>query len=98
MSQEPTLFATSIYDNIAQGRPGASAEEVEAAARAANAHSFVMGLPEGYKTQVRGRACTAVAGLECVGGVVVCVRQEKTLIVGQRASAAPLTLMPFLSC
>ena len=50
--QEPTLFATSIFDNIAMGRPGASAEQVWNAARAANAHAFVDHLPEGYDTQV----------------------------------------------
>ncbi len=55
MSQEPTLFATTIFENIAMGKPGADAEEVEAAARAANAHSFIASLPLGYTTQVRPR-------------------------------------------
>jgi ATP-binding cassette subfamily B (MDR/TAP) protein 1 len=51
--QEPTLFATTIYENIAMGRAGASREEVEAAARAANAHAFITHLPLSYETQVR---------------------------------------------
>ena len=53
VSQEPTLFATTIYENIAIGTKNASAEEVEAAARAANAHTFISNLPQGYETQVR---------------------------------------------
>lgn len=47
VSQEPTLFATSIYNNILYGKPGASEEEVANAARAANAHDFISALPKG---------------------------------------------------
>lgn len=46
--QEPILFATSIAENIAYGDPGASDERIVAAAKAANAHDFVAGLPGGY--------------------------------------------------
>ena len=52
VSQEPTLFATSIRENIAFGKPGATEEEIESAARAANAHSFISRLPAGYNTHV----------------------------------------------
>eukprot|EP00192_Tetraselmis_astigmatica_P000802 CAMPEP_0117691884 /NCGR_PEP_ID=MMETSP0804-20121206/25998_1 /TAXON_ID=1074897 /ORGANISM="Tetraselmis astigmatica, Strain CCMP880" /LENGTH=1263 /DNA_ID=CAMNT_0005505227 /DNA_START=142 /DNA_END=3933 /DNA_ORIENTATION=+ len=52
VSQEPTLFATTIYDNIAYGRPGATEEEVYNAARSSNAHDFISSLPKGYKTTV----------------------------------------------
>jgi ATP-binding cassette, subfamily B, bacterial len=56
--QETLLFDTSVRDNIAFGRPGASQAEIEAAARAAGAHEFVTALPEGYDTRVgqRGRS------------------------------------------
>ncbi len=47
VSQEPTLFATTIGANIAYGKPGATPAEVEAAAIAANAHSFISALPHG---------------------------------------------------
>ena len=47
VSQEPVLFATTIGLNIAFGRPGASQQEVEEAARAANAHNFITSLPKG---------------------------------------------------
>ncbi|KAG2428637.1 hypothetical protein HXX76_011344 [Chlamydomonas incerta] len=62
VSQEPTLFATTIYENIAIGAKEASAEEVEAAARAANAHTFISNLPQGYETQVGER------GVQLSGG------------------------------
>ena len=53
--QETTLFATSIRDNIAFGRPGATQPDIEAAAQAAQAHDFIMQMPDGYDTEV-GRA------------------------------------------
>ena len=52
VSQEVSLFDDSIHANIACGRPGAAAEEVEAAARNAGAHDFVEAMPEGYRTRV----------------------------------------------
>lgn len=52
VSQEPALFATSIKENILLGRPDASMVEIEEAARVANAHSFIVKLPDGYDTQV----------------------------------------------
>ena len=60
--QEPVLFATSIVENIAYGRPGASHQEIVAAAEAACAHEFVARLPNGYQTQVGER------GLRLSGG------------------------------
>src|SRR5262249_46080177 len=48
--QEPVLFSTSIAENIAYARPGASDQEIIAAATAAGAHDFVIHLPEGYNT------------------------------------------------
>ena len=47
VSQEPVLFATTIGLNIGYGRPGSSQQEIEAAAKAANAHNFVSSLPKG---------------------------------------------------
>ena len=52
VSQEPLLFDVSVYENILIGKPGASHEEVEAAARAAAAESFILALPDGYQTWV----------------------------------------------
>ena len=53
--QEPVLFSTTIAENIAYGRPGASPEEIVEAARAAYAHDFVMRLPQGYDTMAGER-------------------------------------------
>jgi ATP-binding cassette subfamily B protein len=60
--QEPVLFSTSIAENIAYARPGATEEEVMGAARAANAHDFIIRLPHGYQTQVGER------GMQLSGG------------------------------
>ena len=52
VGQEPTLFATSIGQNIKYGNPSATQEQIEEAARLANAHDFISGFPDGYNTQV----------------------------------------------
>ena len=59
---EPFLFSISINDNIAYGRPDATREEVERAAKAANAHEFIERLPEGYDTVVGERGYTLSGG------------------------------------
>jgi len=60
--QEPFLFPFSVAENIAYGRPAASREEIEAAARAAHAHDFIMAMPRGYDTVVGGRGATLSGG------------------------------------
>lgn len=50
--QDTVLFSTTIAENISYARPGARDEELEAAARAANAHDFIVELPDGYDTGV----------------------------------------------
>jgi ATP-binding cassette, subfamily B, bacterial len=59
---EPFLFSISIRDNIAYGRPDASIEEIQAAARAANADEFIVRLPEGYDTVIGERGYTLSGG------------------------------------
>lgn len=60
--QEPILFSGSIRDNIRYGRPDATDEEVEAAARIAQAHTFIMQLPDGYDTEVGQRGVNLSGG------------------------------------
>jgi ATP-binding cassette, subfamily B, bacterial len=60
--QEPMLLAVSVRENIAYGKPEASMEQVEAAARAARAHEFIIDLPEGYDTELGERAATLSGG------------------------------------
>jgi len=62
VSQEPVLFSTSIVENITYARPSAAMEEVAAAAQAANAHEFILGLPEGYETRVGERGMRLSGG------------------------------------
>ncbi len=59
---EPFLFSVSIRENIAYGRPDATLEEVEAAAKAANADEFIVRLPEGYDTVIGERGYTLSGG------------------------------------
>jgi ATP-binding cassette subfamily B multidrug efflux pump len=60
--QDATLFSGSIRDNICFGRPNASLEEVTAAAKAAAAHDFILGFPQGYDTPVGERGATLSGG------------------------------------
>jgi ATP-binding cassette subfamily B protein len=60
--QETTLFAGTIRENIAFGRPDASQEEIEAAARVAAAHEFITGFADGYDTVVGERGVTLSGG------------------------------------
>ena len=62
VAQEPVLFSTSVGANIRYGRQQATDEEVEAAARAANAHDFISGLPDGYQTEVGERGVRLSGG------------------------------------
>ncbi|HNS00911.1 MAG TPA: ABC transporter ATP-binding protein [Anaerolineae bacterium] len=60
--QETTLFTGTIRDNIAFGRPDASQEEIETAAKAAAAHDFILSFPQGYDTPVGERGATLSGG------------------------------------
>ena len=60
--QKSELFSTTIRDNIAIGRPGATQEEIEAAARAAQADSFIRQQPQGYDTPVAERGMSLSGG------------------------------------
>jgi ABC-type multidrug transport system fused ATPase/permease subunit len=60
--QTSLLFSDSIRENIAYGRPGATEEEIIAAAQAAQAHEFITGFTEGYETMVGERGVTLSGG------------------------------------
>ena len=62
MSQDVFLFAGTIADNIRYGKPDATMEEVQAAARAANAHDFIMDFPKGYENPVGERGVLLSGG------------------------------------
>jgi ATP-binding cassette subfamily B protein len=62
ISQDPFLFSTTVRENIAFGAPDATDEEIESAARLAQAHEFVEALPQGYETVIGERGITLSGG------------------------------------
>ena len=62
VQQDVYLFAGTVIDNISYGRPGATREEIIEAAKLANAHDFIMGLPEGYDTDIGQRGVKLSGG------------------------------------
>ncbi len=76
--QDSVLFSGTIAENIAYGRPDATSEQVEAAARAAQADGFIRGLPQGYETRVGER------GVKLSGGQRQRVAIARALLVDPR--------------
>ena len=62
VDDDPFLFSASVAENIAYGRPDATPEEIEQAARRAQAHEFIAELPDGYETRVGERGLTLSGG------------------------------------
>jgi ATP-binding cassette subfamily B protein len=62
IAQEPFLFSATVRENVAFGRPDATAEDVERAARLAQAHEFIAALPDGYDTVIGERGITLSGG------------------------------------
>ncbi|XP_039157216.1 LOW QUALITY PROTEIN: ABC transporter B family member 15-like [Eucalyptus grandis] len=81
VSQEPTLFATSIKENILFSKEDAKMEEVIEAAKASNAHNFISQLPQGYNTQVGDR------GIQLSGG------QKQRIAIARAIIKAPRILL-----
>ena len=88
VSQEPTLFALSIKENIKYGKEGATDAEVEAAAKAANAHNFISALPDGYNTQVGERGIQLSGGQkQRVAIARAMLKDPKILLLDEATSA-----------
>jgi ABC transporter fused permease/ATP-binding protein len=88
VAQEPILFSTSIAENIRYGRPDATDEEVEAAARAANAHGFVSGFPERYATLVGERGIQLSGGQKQRVAIARAVLKDPRLLILDEATSA----------
>ena len=82
VQQDVYLFAGNVMDNIRYGRPEASEEEVIAAAKAANAHDFIMELPNGYNTDIGQR------GVKLSGG-----QKQRVVVAAAMLSDKPLILL-----
>ncbi len=82
VGQTPFLFHSTVAENIAYGKPDASRQEIEAAARAANIHDFIVSLPDGYATDV------ADMGTRLSGG-----QRQRITIARALLKGAPLLLL-----
>ncbi|KAL3661085.1 hypothetical protein V7S43_013694 [Phytophthora oleae] len=88
VSQEPVLFATSILENIAAGGSGITRDQVVAAAKLANAHTFIMSLPEQYDTLVGEKGVSLSGGQkQRVAIARAIVREPKILVLDEATSA-----------
>jgi ATP-binding cassette subfamily B protein len=85
--QDTLLFAASVRDNIAYGAQNATNEEIEAAARLANAHEFIRALPAGYDTPLGERGATLSAGQrQRIAIARAAVRRSPILILDEPAT------------
>ncbi|MEM7132136.1 MAG: ABC transporter ATP-binding protein [Chloroflexota bacterium] len=86
--QEPFLFSSTIAENIAYGRGDATQEQIEAAAKAACAHDFILTFPDGYQTHVGERGVTLSGGQKqrvAIARALIC--DPRILILDDSTSA-----------
>ncbi len=86
--QDTVLFNDTIYYNIAYGRDGASRAEVEAAAKAAKIHDFIMSLPDGYETQVGERGLKLSGGEKQRVGIARTLLKDPPILLLDEATSA----------
>lgn len=88
VSQEPVLFSTSIEDNIRFGKPDATREEIENAARVANCHDFITKFPHGYDTVVGERGVQLSGGQKQRVAIARAVLKNSPVLILDEATSA----------
>jgi ATP-binding cassette subfamily B protein len=88
VAQEPLLFSTSIADNIRYGRPEASDEEVVAAAKLANADSFISAFPDKYQTLVGERGIQLSGGQKQRVAIARAILKDPRILILDEATSA----------
>ena len=86
--QDPVIFAASAAENIAFGRPGASATEIEAAARAAAAHDFITKLPQGYDSPLGERGVMLSGGQKQRIAIARAILRDAPVLLLDEATSA----------
>lgn len=86
--QETVLFNGTVYDNILYGRLDATKEEVEAAAKAANAHNFIMELPDGYNTKLGDRGMNISGGQRQRISIARAILKNPQILILDEATSA----------
>ncbi len=88
VNQEPILFNDSVAANIAFGTPGATREQIEAAARTANAHDFIMEMEDGYDTNIGDRGCKLSGGQRQRLSIARAILKNPSILILDEATSA----------